>query len=144
MFDVPADRETGASSDTEKNSFPEDNLNLGGDRGANKPPMTNPVDDTTTAPTDKDPGTPADDKTFLNGGNANPNEASNGRDTVLARTSSLNEVIAPKRLASRSLPSTHRTVSNSKVAGKAEGQKSNSQQPLRWISAPLPTGHVSL
>lgn len=148
MFDRPASGaglDSGAGTATEKDAFPaDDGLEFGRNRDTQKPPMTDPIDGTTIEPVDKHLGTPADDKTFIEGGKANPNETSRRRDTVIAGTSSLSEVIAPKRLASRSLPSTHRTVSNSKVAGKADGQKSDNQQPLRWISAPLPTGHVSL
>ena len=143
MFDRPAGgarRAPGAGTETEKDPFPEDDgLDFGGDRKNLKPPMEDPLDGTTIDPIDDSLGTPTDDKTFFNGG-SNPNETSRGRDTVIAGTSSLSEVIAPKRLASRSLPSTTRTASSSKV----DGQKGSNQPPLRWISAPLPTGHVSL
>jgi hypothetical protein len=148
MFDRPAADETGSGSgvgtEPEKDPFPVDDLDLGRDRGTQKPPMDDPLDGTTIDPVDEKPVTPTDDKTFIDGGTPTPSETSRRRDTVIARTSSLSEVIAPKRLASRSLPSLHRSVSNSNVAGKVDGRKSNTQQPLRWISAPLPTGHVSL
>ena len=152
MFDRPASGAvldsgagTGTGTATEKDAFPaDDGLEFGRNRETQKPPMTDPINGTTIEPVDKNLGTPADDKTFIEGGKANPNETSRRRDTVIAGTSSLSEVIAPKRLASRSLTLTHRTGSNSKVAGKTDGQKSNNQRPLRWISAPLPTGHVSL
>lgn len=149
MFDRPAGGGTGsnpgAGTETEQDLFPaDDGLEFGRDRNSQKPPMEDPLDGTTIDPVDENPGTPVDDKTFIDGGKSNPNQTSRRRDTVIARTSSLSEVIAPKRLASRSVPSTHRTVSNSEVAGKIDGQKTSNQQPLRWISAPLPAGHVSL
>ena len=148
MFDRPAGgarRTPGVGTETEKDPFPaDDGMNFDRERDSLKPPMEDPLDGTTIDPADNQLGTPSDEKTFFNGGQSNPNEVSRGRDTVIAGTSSLSEVIAPKRLASRSLPSTTRAVSNGKVAGKADGQKSNNQPPLRWISAPLPTGHVSL
>ena len=146
MFDRPdggAGQSPGAS-EADKDLFPEDDLDFGRDRNSQKPPMEDPLDGTTIDPIDENPGTPADNKTFLDNSDSNPSETSRPRQTVIARTSSLSEVIAPKRLASRSLPSTTQTVSNSKVASKTDGQKTGNPQPLRWISAPLPTGHVSL
>ncbi len=143
-FTRPAGGGSGTDTDTEKDLFPVDDLEFGRDRLNNKPPMDDPLDGTSIDPIDETLGTPTDEKTFFEGGKSNPNEVSRRRDTVIARTSSLSEVIAPKRLASRSLPSTIRTVSDSKVAGKIDGRKADTQQPLRWISAPLPAGHVSL
>jgi len=139
-----AGRSSGVGTETEKDLFPVDDPRSGLDRNMQKPTMDDPLDGTAIDPIEKTIDTPTDDKTFIGEPKSNPNETSRRRDTVIAGISSLSEVIAPKRLASRSLPSTTRTVSNSKVAGKADGQKSNNQPPLRWISAPLPTGHVSL
>jgi hypothetical protein len=147
MFDRPAGGtgRTGTGTETEKDPFPaDDGVDFGRDRDTQKPPMEDPLEGTTIEPVDENLGTPKDDKTFFDGGTSTPSETSRGRDSVIARTSSLSEVIAPKRLASRSLPSTTRSVSNSKVAGEVDGQKKDQQKPLRWISAPLPTGHVSL
>lgn len=146
MFDRPAGGtgRTGVDTDTEKDPFPaDDGLNFGRDRDTQKPPMEDPLDGTTIDPVDENPATPKDDKTFIDG-TTTPSETSRGRDTVIARTSALSEVIAPKRLASRSLPSTSRSVSSSKVAGKVDSQKKVQQKSLRWISAPLPNGHASL
>lgn len=148
MFDRPGADETGRNSgvgtETEKDPFPVDDLNLGRDRDTQKPPMEDPLDGKAIEPVDGSPGTPTDDKTFIDGDKPAPSAISPRRNTVIARTSSLTEVIAPKRLASRSLPSTARIVSSDKVAGKIEGQKKENQKPLRWISAPQPIGHVSL
>lgn len=141
MFDVP-EGGIGSDSDIEKGlDRANENFEL---RGSRKPAVDDPLDGTAIDPIEKPTDTPTDDKTFIGEPKADPNTTSRQRNTVLARTSSLSEVIASKRLASRSLPSTTRNVSSSQVAGKADGQKGKNQAPLRWISAPLPTGHVSL
>ncbi len=141
-FNRPDAGRSGVGGDTETEPFPANDPDLGGGRGTLKPPMEDPLEEPTIKPVDENLGTPTDDKTF--GGEPAPSAISPRRDTVVARTSSLSEVIAPKRLASRSLPSTARTVSSNNLASKIEGQKKENQKPLRWISAPQPTGHVSL
>ena len=117
-----------------------------------KPLMTDPQDGKTLDPVETDPGKagetdpgkPVDEKTFFEETSKPANSASRGHDSVLARTGSLSEVIAPKRLASRSLPVSHRSAATSKLADKSDNTKSDSPRPLRWISAPLADGHVQL
>lgn len=130
------DSGSGTGSGTESEQFPAFDL----DRNSKKPPMTDPLDGTIIEPVEGTPGIPSDDKTFIDEKTSTPVDTTlRLRNTVLARTSSLSEVIAPKRLASQSLPATHRMLPTGNVA-----DKSDVQPPLRWISAPLPTGHVSL
>lgn len=114
------------------------------DGSALKPPMTDPLDGKPLDPVDSDPGTSVDEKTFFDGTTKPDTSVDRGRDAVIARTSSLSEVIAPKRLASRTFLASKRSVSGSKLADKSQNTKSDSQRPLRWISAPLADGHVQL
>ena len=114
------------------------------DRTNQKPPMTDPLDGKALDPVETDPGKAVDEKTFFEDPSKPANSASRGRDAVITRTGSLSEVIAPKRLASRSLPVSHRSAATSKLADKSSNTKSDSPQPLRWISAPLADGHVQL
>ncbi|MDA1231638.1 MAG: hypothetical protein O2856_12765 [Planctomycetota bacterium] len=129
---------SGTDSGTALEPFPE-NPDFDLNHKSEKPPMADPQDGTVIEPIDDTTGTPTDEKTFIDENKSTPADSARLRRTILARTSSLSEVIAPKRMASRSLPATHRPLSNSNVAGKSEPQP-----PLRWISAPLPAGHVSL
>ncbi|MEJ7592729.1 MAG: hypothetical protein WKF77_14360 [Planctomycetaceae bacterium] len=114
------------------------------DRTNQKPPMADPLDGKTLDPVDSNPGIPVDEKTFFEDTSKPDNSASRGRDAVVARTGSLREVIAPKRLASRSLPASHRPASGSQLADKSNKTKADAPRPLRWISAPLAEGHVQL
>ena len=114
------------------------------DRTNQKPPMTDPQDGKALEPVETDPGKAVDEKKFFEDPSKPANSASRGRDAVITRTGSLSEVIAPKRLASRSLPVSHRSAATSKLADKSNNTKSDSPQPLRWISAPLAEGHVQL
>ena len=113
----------------------------------NKPAMPEMLEENEIEPVEADeadPGIPADGKTFLDDVPKSDNTTFRGRDAIVARTSSLSEVITPKRLASRSLPSIYRPVSQSTLADKSDNSKSESPRPLRWISAPLSDGHVQL
>jgi len=121
-----------------------DSVDPAQERTNQKPPNIDPLDDKTLDPVETDSGKPIDDKTFLDDTSKPDNSASLGRESVIARTSSLSEVIAPKRLASRSLPASHHPASVSKLADKSNNTKSDSPRPLRWISAPLAEGHAQL
>lgn len=134
----------GAGSDTGSGTFQENKPDPALDRTLEKPPMTDPLDGKSLDPVDSNPGNPVDEKTFYEETTKPSNSASRGRDVVIARTSSLSEVIAPKRLASRPLPASQRSTSSSKLADKSHNTKSDSSRPLRWISAPLADGHVQL
>jgi hypothetical protein len=99
----------------------------------NKPPMDDvdgllPTDPTTP---DSDflppPDSGTDKSTQLNRGNR-----------LAHQSSRMSEVLAPKRLASRSLPSKSKTTMFAGNAG------SDQQAPVRWISAPAPDGQVRL
>ena len=135
---------SGTDGGSGSGTFEEDKSDPALDRSLRKPPTTDPLDEKTLDPVETDPGKPVDDKTFLDDTSEPDNSASLRRDSVIARTSSLSEVIAPKRLASRSLPASHRPASVSKLAGNSDNSKSDSPRPLRWISAPLAEGHVQL
>ena len=142
---------TGTEGDTDSSSRSgvdspmfNDGVDPATERTNQKPPMIEPQDEKTLDPVESDPGKPTDEKTFFEDTSKPDNSASRGRNSVLARTSSLSEVIAPKRLASRSLPASHRSVSSSKLADKSDNTTSDAPRALRWISAPLPEGHVSL
>ena len=115
------------------------------ERTNQKPPMADPFEVNPVDPIDNsDPGKPVDQKTFFEDTNKPDNTATLRLESAIARTSSLSEVIAPKRLASRSLPASQRSASGSKLADKSHNTKSDSPRPLRWISAPLAEGHVQL
>ena len=114
------------------------------ERANQKPPMIDPLDGKALDPIESSPVTPIDEKTFFEDTSKPDNSVSRGRDAVIARTGSLSEVIAPKRLASRSLPATKHAASSSKLADKSYDAKSDSPRPIRWISAPLADGHVQL
>ena len=106
--------------------------------------MTDPLNGETPNPDETEPGKQVDQKTFFEEEKKPSDTATLRRESVIARTSSLSEVIAPKRLASRSLPASQRSGSGSKLADKSHNTKSDSPRPLRWISAPLAEGHVQL
>lgn len=142
---------TDTGSGTGTNMF-EDAVDPALERTNQKPPMTDPldgkaldpVDSNSDPPADSSPGAPVDEKTFFEDTSKPDNSASRGRDAVIARTGSLSEVIAPKRLASRSLPASHRSASGSQLADKSNKTEADAPRPLRWISAPLADGHVQL
>ena len=136
--DTDTGSDSGAGTGTGTKMF-DDTVDPALDRTNQKPPMTDPLD-----PVETDPGKAVDEKTFFEDPSKPANSASRGRDAVITRTGSLSEVIAPKRLASRSLPVSHRSAATSKLADKSSNTKSDSPQPLRWISAPLADGHVQL
>ena len=110
----------------------------------NKPPMPEVQDLPAAEPT----GT-GDEKTFLpelkEEAPTGPQTRREFRPTSLAeRSSKLSEVIRSKRLASRSLPSTSSTQAATSFAGNSVDDKSNVNPPVRWISVPMPEGHVRL
>ena len=142
LFGRPKDGTEGAGSGS--GTFEEDKTDPVLDRSLQKPPMTDPLDGKTLDPVDSNSGKPVDEKTFLDDNSKPDSSASRGRDAVIASTGSLSEVIAPKRLASRSLPANQRSASGSRLADKSNNTKSDSPRPLRWISAPLAAGHVQL
>ena len=145
QFSSPkSDSGTGAGAKSDPGYF-DSTPNPAEDQLHNKPPISDPAGSESIPPVEPDPSKPVDEKTFFDGSTTNPgNTTSRLLDTVLARSSSLSEVIAPKRLATRSLPSVHRTVSSSTLANKLDSDKTDTQRPLRWISAPLPTGNIRL
>ncbi len=136
--------DSGSGSDTDPGMFNIDGVDPATERTNQKPPVTDPQDGTTPNPDETEPGKQVDEKTFYKDSTEPDNAASLRRESVIARTSSLSEVIAPKRLASRSLPASQRSASGSKLADKSHNTKSDSPRPLRWISAPLAEGHVQL
>ena len=144
LFGRPKAGTEGAGSGSGSGTFEEDKTDPVLDRSLQKPPMADPLDGKTLDPVESSPGTPVDGKTFLEDTSKPANSASRGRDVVIARTGSLSEVIAPKRLASRSLPASQRSASAGKLANQSNNTKSDSPRPLRWISAPLADGHVQL
>jgi len=102
----------------------------------NKPPMDDvdgltPTDPTTPDANFLDPapasGTDIDKSTRLDRGQRLANQSSR-----------LSEVLTPKRLATRSLPSKSKTTMFAGNAG------TDQQAPIRWISAPAPEGQVRL
>lgn len=138
--------DSGTGSGRDSDMF-DDTVNPGVERSNQKPPMPEVLEEKEiepVEPVEPDPGIQVDEKTFFDDLPKSDNTTFRGRDAVLARTSSLSEVIAPKRLASRSLPSTQRPVSHSALSDRSDNPKSESPRPLRWISAPLPEGHVQL
>lgn len=118
----------------------------GEDRINRKPPMSG--DDGTDLPATDDSGSanPASgaspsDSTFFDADLPPLDEARLPGAGLASRTSSLNEVVAPRRLASRSLPATP-SRATVPYAGKDEHKSRNA--PIRWISTPLPVGHAQL
>ena len=63
--------------------------------------------------------------------------------SLTERPSGFSEVVTPKRLASRSLPSTGSRGKTS-FAGKSLDDKAKSSAPVRWISLPMPEGNARL
>lgn len=80
---------------------------------------------------------PAEQDMFLPEEKADPQASRPGRTVIAEQSSRMDEVIRPRRLASRSVPAA-RSVST--VAGTAQ----DSVTPVRWISLPLPDGHARL
>ena len=127
-------------------------LDPAGEQIKNKPPMDDPAVD--IPPVDSaDPAAPMIDPapgtdntdSFLDldkkaNGSTKVEEPESSLQTL---SSTFNEVIAPKRLASRSLPA---TGSKAKIsfAGKSSDDKSRTNVPVRWISVPMPEGNVRL
>jgi len=114
------------------------------ERTNQKPPMDDPLNGEELDPIKPELGNPVDEKTFFEDASQPDNTTSRIPNAVIARTSSLSEVITPKRLASRSLPASHQPVSRSTLADKSNNPKSDSSRPIRWISAPIADGHVQL
>ncbi|MEZ6035027.1 MAG: hypothetical protein R3C17_18185 [Planctomycetaceae bacterium] len=114
------------------------------ERSNQKPEMPDVLEDLESEPADPGLGNEVDEKTFYEDKSNRDNTTSRSRDAVIARSSSLSEVIAPKRLASRSLPSGHRSAARSTLADKSSKTQSDAPRPVRWISAPLADGHVQL
>ena len=137
-------RDTGSDSTTDPGMFKDDGVDPATERSNLKPEVQDPLDGTTPNPDETLPGKPVDEKTFFDENKKPADTASLRRESLIARKSSLSEVIAPKRLASRSLPASQRSASGSKLADKSNNTKSDSPRPLRWISAPLAEGHVQL
>jgi len=141
----------GSEPSSGRGSFQE-NTEPGFDQIGNKPQFSDPLDGGLLDPANggapkanDEPGNPVDPKTFFDGsGTDRDNSAARRRDAVIARSSSLNEVIAPQRLASRSLPAMSATHSNGKLATSSDANDAETQRPARWISAPLPVGNVRL
>jgi len=126
---------------------------FGADQIQKKPPMDEPGGDLPAV----DPATPDDGfgalkgSTFLEDEQVKPADQTQREQSVsmtqpvslTKRTSGLNEVIAPKRLASRSLPAPAVREKTS-FAGQASGDKASARPAMRWISVPLPEGHAQL
>jgi hypothetical protein len=128
----PATRGTGSGSDTD---IP---FELDGDRINNKPPMPEASD--LPAVESGDGSTfLGEEKTFLD----KQTRTMKPNNTLSQRSSSLSEVLAPGRLASRSLPSTG-SVKSASWAGQSNGDKGQPGPPVRWISVPTPDGHARL
>ena len=113
-----------------------------GIQNSKKPPMTDPAEGAPADSTDpKKDGT-----TFLEGESTTSNRDSRKTrrdDSLSDRSSGISEVIAPKRLASRSLPS-NSTGSKASFAGKSNDNKRGADAPIRWISIPSPEGQARL
>ena len=135
---------SGSGAGTFEENKPDPALDPALDRTLQKPPMADPLDGKTLDPVESNPGTAVDETTFYEESSKPADRASVGRDAVIARTSSLSEVIAPKRLASRTLAASRRSAPGSKLADTSHNTKSDSPRPLRWISAPLADGHLQL
>ena len=135
--------DSGTGSGTGPKMF-DDTVDPAQERTNQKPPMTDPLGEKTLDPVEVDPGKPIDEKTFFEDTSKPDNSASIRLESVIARTSSLSEVIVPKRLASRSLPASRYPVSNNQMADKSNNTQSDSPRPIRWISAPLAEGHAQL
>ena len=117
----------------------------------NKPPMDDaaldipPVDNAAPADSAAPMNEPApgsgDTESFLDiDKKANEAKVQSQLKTV---SSTFNEVVASKRLASRSLPATSSKAKTS-FAGKSSDGKARSNAPVRWISVPMPEGNVRL
>lgn len=104
----------------------------------NKPPMPDATDLPAVDPND---GT-----TFLNGESRAMDKHTQivrRQNSLTERSSGLNEVIIPRRLASRSLPAAG--VRNpASWAGKSNDDKAQTGTPVRWISVPKPEDQVRL
>jgi hypothetical protein len=127
-------------------------LDPAGEQIKNKPPMDDPAVD--IPPVDSvDPAAPMIDPTPGTGDTdsfLDLDKKANGSTKLEEPESSLqtfsstfNEVVAPKRLASRSLPATGSKAKTS-FAGKSSDDKSQTNAPVRWISVPMPEGNVRL
>ncbi len=126
----------------------------GADEIKNKPPMEEPAGDLPAVDPVADPAiepAPAgdpfklNDSTFFKADDQKPNDQTRRERPVSLseRASGLNEVIAPKRLASRSLPAAP-ARGKTTFAGRTTEDKSSSKPPVRWISVPTPEGNVRL
>jgi hypothetical protein len=120
----------------------------------NKPPMDDsaldipPVDSASPAdsPAPMNEAAPGagDTESFLDlDKKANETKVEEIQIPLRSVSSTFNEVVAPKRLASRSLPAAAPKAKTS-FAGKSTDDKSRSNAPVRWISVPMPEGNVRL
>ena len=96
--------DSGTGSGRESDMF-DGTVDPGVERSNQKPPMPETLEEKEPEPAEADPGIQVDEKTFFDDLPKSDNTTFRGRGGVLARKSSLSEVIAPKRLASRALPS---------------------------------------
>ncbi|MFO0974921.1 MAG: hypothetical protein U0996_00915 [Planctomycetaceae bacterium] len=100
-----------------------------GEMFQNKPPMPELKD---LPPANENE--PAKEDSFLP---AEPQAGVPGRSVIAEQSSRMDEVIQPRRLASRSVPS-RRSVTT------VAGSKQDTAVPVRWISLPAPEGNVRL
>ncbi len=143
----PANPGTGTGGTRNPGMFDDDGIDPRTERSNQKPEMPDVLDDKESEPADPaepELGSPVDEKTFYEDESNRDNTTSRPRDAVIARSSSLSEVIAPKRLASQSLPSSQRSAARGTLADKSSKTQSDAPRPVRWISAPLADGHVQL
>ena len=134
----PADVFDATPMDPNKTGTDSFKLDSDSNRINNKPPMPEATELPAVEPKD-------DGKTFLDTNDATEKQTQLERrkKTVAEQSSRLNEVIVPRRLATRSLPSSS-AVKPVSWAGKANDDKSRSPRPVRWISVPRPDDQVRL
>ncbi len=134
-------RPMGRSRETDPPTF-----GTGDDQINNKPPMDDPAVLPAVEPDDFGVKPAPGDSTFLDEDalkSDGETRREDSRTSVANRASGLNEVIAPKRLASRSLPSASSRQTSS-FAGKTSEDKVRPAAPIRWISLPMPEGNARL
>jgi len=135
---APATRGLGAPSTRGTGSGTDIPFELDSDRINNKPPMPEASD--LPAVESGDGSTfLEEEKSFLD----QQTRAVKPHSPLAERASSFSEVLAPGRLASRSLPSTS-SVRPVSWAGQSNGVKGQSGTPVRWISVPSPESHTRL
>jgi len=136
-FGVPANR-----TDPDSDVVP---FGTGTDSQINKKPPMSEIQDLPAT----DPPETGDGKTFLPPMKEETPSGSQTRresrsKSLAEQSSGLSEVIRSKRLASRSLPAIHRNQPATSFAGRSNGDNSGFNPPVRWISVPMPEGHVRL